>query len=46
MNNLQDLFIARDIVPVFDYTINEDAKAALLKVFTTPLGSIAAIAER
>lgn len=46
MNNLQDLFIARDIVPVFDYTINEDAKAALLKIFTTPLGSIADIAER
>jgi|GEM_PF-4625079 len=39
MNHIQDLFISRDIVTVFDHSLNDDTKALLHKIMESPLSS-------
>lgn len=46
MHNIQDLFISRDIAPVFDNTLNDDARAELNKILLSPLTSIEEIEKR
>ncbi|MCI0922210.1 MutS-related protein [Sphingobacterium rhinopitheci] len=46
MHNIQDLFIANDIVPIFDYTLNDDAKVLLKKIMLSPLSSVEDIINR
>lgn len=44
--NIKDLNINSDIINLFDYTINDDAKVSLKKLLVTPLLSKEAIIER
>lgn len=46
MYNIQDLFISNDIVPVFDYTCNDDSKVLLNRIMLSPLSSIKEIEDR
>jgi len=46
MNNIDDLHLATEVVPLFDYTRNDSAKETLLKIFLKPLTSIAEIGIR
>lgn len=46
MQHIQDLFISNDIVPIFDHTINEDARALLNKMMLSPLSSVEDIVSR
>jgi len=46
MHHTQDLFISTDIVPLFNYTYNDDARMELHKILCTPLLSIEQINER
>lgn len=46
MNNTQDLFLVKDILPVFDNTYNDDSKSLLQKLLLNPLTSVQQIEER
>ena len=46
MNTIDDLHLATEILPIFDYTRNSFASAALLDILLKPLPSIAAIRLR
>ncbi len=46
MNNIKDLHIEKDILPLFNSTLNIDAKSALLTLLNKPLSSIESIIER
>lgn len=40
MNDTQDLFLSKDILPLFDYTLNLDSQSMLFEVLQKPLSSI------
>lgn len=46
MNNVKDLLIQEDVLPLFDYTLNEDSKSVLAEILQKPLSSIAQIELR
>lgn len=46
MNNTQDLFLSKDILPLFDYTLNNDSQLALSKLLRKPLSSITEIRDK
>lgn len=46
MNDTQDLFLSKDILPLFDYTLNSDSHSALYELLQNPLSSIAQINDR
>ncbi len=46
MNNLQDLNIEEEILPLFDYSLNKFAKNKILKILKTPLETVDLIVER
>jgi DNA mismatch repair protein MutS len=46
MNNIKDLHIEEDILPLFDSTLNIDSKSVVLMLLNNPLPSIESITER
>ena len=46
MNNLKDLNIEKELLPLFDYSLNMLAKKKILGILKTPLHSTAEIIER
>ena len=46
MNNLKDLHIEKELLPLFDYSLNMFAKQKILDILNRPLTSIEAIIER
>jgi DNA mismatch repair protein MutS len=46
MNNLKDLNIEKEILPLFDYSLNMFTKNKILEILMTPLPSMSEIAER
>ncbi|MCL5246703.1 hypothetical protein M4I21_12835 [Cellulophaga sp. 20_2_10] len=46
MNNLKDLKIEKEILPVFNYSLNAYAKEKIIEILKTPLDSIAEIVAR
>lgn len=46
MNDTQDLFLSKDILPLFDYTLNLDSQSMLFEVLQKPLSSIDQINNR
>ncbi len=46
MSNIQDLYLSKDILPLFDYTLNNDSKLVLSDLLQTPLSSITEIRDR
>ncbi|TDQ81721.1 MutS-related protein [Sphingobacterium yanglingense] len=46
INNTQDLFLLKDILPLFDYTLNPDSKSILERLLQHPLSSVAEIKGR
>lgn len=46
MNNIKDLNIKREILPLFNFTLNMFAKEKVLQILETPLASIDAIYKR
>ncbi|WP_164108696.1 MULTISPECIES: MutS-related protein [Sphingobacterium] len=46
INNTQDLFLSKDILPLFDYTLNPDSRSKLEQLLQQPLSSVAEIKDR
>ena len=46
MNNLKDLNIEQELLPLFDYSLNKFAKKEILKILKTPLKSTDEIIKR
>lgn len=46
MNNIQDLNIKSEVLPIFDYSLNSFTKNKILKLLETPLESESQILER
>jgi DNA mismatch repair protein MutS len=46
MNNIQDLNIEKEILPLFDYSLNKFAKQKILEILETPLPSTDGIIKR
>lgn len=46
MNNLKDLNIEKELLPLFDYSLNMFARKKILEILKTPLKSINEITER
>lgn len=46
MNNIKDLNLQTDILPLFDYTLNAFAKETLYQLFQEPLSAVADIEKR
>ncbi|WP_026730499.1 MutS-related protein [Flavobacterium denitrificans] len=46
MNNIQDLNIKEEVLPIFDYSLNSFAKKKILNLLETPLVSEAKVLER
>lgn len=46
MNNIQDLNIEKEILPLFDYSLNMFTKRKILEILETPLSSKTEISER
>tara|TARA_R110000868_G_scaffold163800_1_gene396131 strand:- start:10436 stop:11698 length:1263 start_codon:yes stop_codon:yes gene_type:complete len=46
MNNIQDLNIKDEVLPIFDYSLNMFAKAKILEILHTPLNSVEDILYR
>ena len=46
MNNLDDLHIEKELLPLFDYSLNKFARSKILEILGTPLPATAAISER
>jgi DNA mismatch repair protein MutS len=39
MNNLKDLNIEKELLPLFDYSLNKFAKKKIIEILNTPLKS-------
>lgn len=46
MNNLKDLNIEKELLPLFDYSLNMFAKKKIIEILKTPLNSTTEITER
>lgn len=46
MNNLKDLNIEKELLPLFDFSLNSYARNEILKILNAPLDSIEKITER
>ena len=46
MNNIQDLNIKDEVLPIFDYSLNIFAKTKIIKILHTPLNSVEEILYR
>ena len=46
MNNLDDLHIEKELLPLFDYSLNKFARSKILELLETPLPSTTAITDR
>lgn len=46
MNNLSDLAIEKEILPIFDHSLNNFAKQKVLELLSTPLATVREIEER
>lgn len=46
MNNLKDLNIEKELLPLFDYSLNIHTKEKIIEILKTPLHSITEISER
>lgn len=46
MQNVRDLHIGKEILPLFDHTGNDFSKDILIEILSDPAGSVAAIVER
>lgn len=46
MNNIDDLNIEKELLPLFDYSLNMFAKRNILDILKKPLSSISAISDR
>lgn len=44
--NIKDLQIEKDIIPLFDFTLNDFSKSALIEIFERPLATKEKIYER
>lgn len=46
MNNLKDLKIEKELLPIFNYSLNRYAKEKIIDILKTPLDSITEIVAR
>ena len=46
MNNLKDLHIEKELLPLFDYSLNMFSKQQIIEILRTPLSSLKEITER
>jgi len=46
MNNLKDLNIEKELLPLFDYSLNKFTKKKIIEILKTPLKSVIEITQR